>query len=91
MQKVPKCRKNIRKKHRLLLSYKMRSDKVKWLNTHLWAVKRMRMCEYSNYKIAETPNDKGFRSAYRNFRNNACLIDYSYLQCLTITMIKNES
>jgi hypothetical protein len=44
MQRVPKCRKNIRKKHRLMLSYKMRAGKIKWLNSHLWAAKRMRMC-----------------------------------------------
>ena len=86
MQKLPKCRKSIRKKHRLLVSYKMRSDKYKWLATHLWATKRMKMMNYFQYKIAYTPNNKSYRSAYRNFRHNACLIDVSYLNCLKITL-----
>lgn len=89
MQKIPKFRKNIRKRHRLMLSYKSRSDKVQWLNTHLWAAKRMKMCQYAGFKISESPNNKSFRSAYRHFRHNACLMDYSYLQCLTISM-KNK-
>jgi hypothetical protein len=44
MQRLPKCRKSIRKKHRLIISYKARSARYSWLNTHLWAAKRMRMC-----------------------------------------------
>lgn len=44
MQKLPKCRKSIRKKHRLILSYKNRNNKICWLNTHLWTAKRMRLC-----------------------------------------------
>lgn len=43
MQKIPKCRKSIRKKNRLILSYKQRDGKIKWLRTHLWAAKRMCM------------------------------------------------
>jgi hypothetical protein len=84
MQKLPRCRKHIRKNHRLVTAFKMRAAKGRWLNTHLWAAKRMKMVSYSGFKIAETPNDKSFRSAYRHFRHNACLMDYSYLQCLVI-------
>ena len=84
MQKLPKCRKSIRKKRRLLISYKMRNQKCKWLPTHLWSVKRMRMIDYYGTKIAYTPNDKSFRSAYRHFRHNTCLMDFTYLRCLTI-------
>jgi ribonuclease P/MRP protein subunit POP1 len=90
MQKMPKCRKNIRKRHRLMLSYKMRSDKCKWLSTHMWAAKRMRMCKYGGYKIAESPNNKSFRSAYRSFRSNSCLIDYSYMSCMTIEQVSEN-
>ena len=56
MLRLPKCRKHIRKSARLILSYKARHSKVKWLSTHLWAAKRMRMIDYHGYKVAETPN-----------------------------------
>jgi len=56
MQKIPKCRKHIRKINRLILSYKDRYSKIKWLSTHLWAAHRMKMINYHGYKVAETPN-----------------------------------
>jgi hypothetical protein len=52
MQKIPKCRKHIRKRSRLILSYKDRFSKIKWLSTHLWAARRMRMIDYYGYKVA---------------------------------------
>lgn len=52
MQRIPKCRKHIRKISRLILSYKERHSKIKWLSTHLWAAKRMRMIDYYGYKVA---------------------------------------
>jgi hypothetical protein len=52
MQKIPKCRKHIRKRPRLILSYKDRFSKIKWLSTHLWAARRMRMIDYYGYKVA---------------------------------------
>ncbi len=67
----------------------MRDTKNKWLSTHLWAAKRMRMTSYHGYKIAFTPNDKSFRSAYRHFRHNCCMVDLSYQQCLAIR-VKNQ-
>jgi hypothetical protein len=44
----------------------------------------MRMVEYYGYKIAQTPSNKCFRSAYRYFRHNCCLIDLSYFNCLSL-------
>jgi ribonuclease P/MRP protein subunit POP1 len=84
MQKLPKCRKHIRKRRHLIMAFKSRNDKTKWLSTHLWAARRMHMINYHGYKVANSPNDKCFRSSYRHFRHNCCLIDLSYLQCLTI-------
>lgn len=52
MQRIPRCRKHIRKSRRLILSYKDRHSKIKWLSTHLWAAKRMRMIDYHGYKVA---------------------------------------
>lgn len=93
MQRVPKCRKNIRKKHRLILSYKGRDgdNRGKWMKTHIWAAKRMKMGVYAGYKIAMSPNNKSFRSVYRQFRNNCVMMDYSYLQCITITVLNNNT
>ena len=56
MQKLPKCRKHIRKRQRLMLAYNDRFQKVRWLSTHIWSAKRMRMMKYHGYKVAETPN-----------------------------------
>jgi len=52
MQRIPKCRKHIRKTARLILSYKDRHSSIKWLSTHLWAARRMRMINYHGYKVA---------------------------------------
>ena len=87
MQKLPKCRKHIRKRQRLITSYQNRHSKIKWLSNHIWSAKRMRMIKYYGYKIPYTPNEKCFRSSYRHFRHNACLMDFSYLQTLTITFV----
>jgi len=84
MQKVPKCRKHIRKRRNLIMAYKLRDSKNKWLSTHIWSARRMRMINYYGYKIAYTSNNKCFRSAYRHFRHNSCLLDISYLNCLSI-------
>lgn len=84
MQKLPKCRKHIRKRRHLVAAYKLRSARHRWLSTHLWAAKRMRMLPYAAYSIAHTPNDKSFRTAYRHFRHNATLSDLSYLQALAL-------
>lgn len=85
MQKVPKCRKHIRKRRNLIMAYKLRDSKNKWLSTHIWSARRMRMVNYYGYKIAYTSNNKCFRSAYRHFRHNCCLLDISYFNCLSIT------
>lgn len=60
------------------------------MRTHLWAARRMRMGVHAGYKIAMEPNNKSFRSAYRHFRHNACLVDLSYLHCLTINTQKPD-
>lgn len=84
MQKIPKCRKHIRKRRHLITAFKLRSSKIQWLSTHLWSARRMRMVGYYGYKIAFTPNNKSFRSAYRHFRHNTCLVDLSYYNCLSL-------
>ena len=84
MQRIPKCRKHIRKRYRLSHSYKQRHGRIRWMATHLWSAKRMAMVEKYGFKIPYKPNDKCFRSAYRHFRHNCCLMDYSYLRWIRI-------
>ena len=84
MQKLPKCRKHIRKRRLLISAYRLRSEKVQWLSTHLWAAKRMRMTNYYGFKVAFTPNNKSFRSAYRFSQHSATLTDLSYFYTLTL-------
>ena len=90
MQKLPKCRKHIRKRRMLIMAYKMRSDKVQWLSTHLWAAKRMRMVNYHGFKIALTPNNKCFRSAYRHSQHNCIMTDLSYYYSVTMKSTLKE-
>ena len=45
-QRIARCRKHIRKPKLLAASYRRRSLKNKWLETHLWHAKRMRMINY---------------------------------------------
>lgn len=50
----------------------------------------MRMGTHAGFKIAMEPNNKSFRSAYRHFRHNTCMIDLSYYHCLTIRNLKGN-
>lgn len=85
MQKLPRCRKHIRKRRHLITAYKMRIDKVQWLSTHLWASRRMRMVNYYGYKVALSPNNKSFRSAYRFSKHSCTLSDLSFYHTITLT------
>ena len=90
MQKLPKCRKHIRKRRLLVMAYKMRNDKVSWLSTHLWAAKRMRMINYHGFKIALTPNNKSFRSAYRHSQHGCIMTDLSYFHSLSLRTVEKK-
>ena len=58
--------------------YARRSKKFKWLETHLWHAKRMKMINYFNYRIANNPCDKSERACYRFAKNENVLYDMSY-------------
>ena len=72
------------------MAYKMRSDKVQWLSTHLWAAKRMKMVNYHGFKVAQTPNNKSFRSAYRHSQHNCIIADLSYYNSITLKTTSEE-
>lgn len=85
MQKLPKCRKHIRKRRHLIAAYKLRDLNKKWLSTHLWSAKRMRMINYYGFRVAFTPNNKSFRSAYRYSKHGCTLTDLSYFMALVLS------
>ena len=84
LQRIPRCRKTIRKKTALIAEYKKRSSKVMWLGTHLWAAKRMKMEEYFGYKVALNPNDKSDRACYRFSNYGCCLMNLSFYETLLV-------
>ena len=70
------CRKKRRQPRRLEEEYRSRQRDKRWLETHIWHAKRMRMVTKWGYRIAEHCNDKGVRAAYRYLRHG-CLISVS--------------
>jgi ribonuclease P/MRP protein subunit POP1 len=72
------CRKRRRHAKNLLSTYARRSRAHKWLETHLWHAKRMKMQNKWGYRLAMTPNDKSTRACYRFARHNSAVYDMSY-------------
>lgn len=69
----------------------MRSNKIQWLSTHLWAARRMRMINYYGFKVALTPNNKSFRSAYRHTKHGCTIADLSYYYAVTLISKENKA
>lgn len=78
------CRKFRRHSQYLLKAYERRSRRCKWLETHIWHAKRMKMTELWGYKLALYPNDKGIRAMYRFVMNDCGLYDSSYYAVLKV-------
>ena len=78
VKKKPKrlSRKQRRKPSQMKLEYERRQRRHKWLETHVWHAKRMKMCNKYGYKIAEHCSDKGIRQAYMSL-THGCLISVS--------------
>jgi ribonuclease P/MRP protein subunit POP1 len=70
--------------------YESREDQGKWMETHLWQCKRMKMLQYWGYKIAYKCNERAERASYRfllilRFAKNDCLLhDISYYGLIVI-------
>ena len=78
LKKPSTSRKHLRKARLLLSSYARRYKSSKWLETHLWHAKRMKMKDYFGYTIAETCRAKSSRAAYKYFKTDCLLYDLSY-------------
>jgi ribonuclease P/MRP protein subunit POP1 len=55
-----------------------RQTEKRWLETHIWHAKRMRMIERWGVVLAEKPNDKSIRSLYRAELTGCTIHDASY-------------
>ncbi|KAJ8328679.1 Ribonucleases P/MRP protein subunit pop1 [Batrachochytrium dendrobatidis] len=79
-QNLPKHRYKKRKATHLSEEFMKRPAHNKWLETHVWHAKRMKMVEKWGYKLADHPNDKNLRSAFRSSKNQSVIHDASYIQ-----------
>ncbi|OUM63682.1 hypothetical protein PIROE2DRAFT_21942, partial [Piromyces sp. E2] len=86
----PKNRKDKRKPGTIVEEYNRRSSNVKWLETHVWHSKRMKMVEKWGYKISEYPREKGRKIIYKDEKNTCLLHDASYYQCIEINGSIND-
>ena len=66
-------RRKRRRPNNLKMEYHRRQKDKKWLETHLWHAKRMKMVTKWGYRLALCCNDKGVRANYRFMRNGAIL------------------
>ncbi|KAL9980334.1 hypothetical protein ACROYT_G008906 [Oculina patagonica] len=85
-----KSRHHRRQPKNLLEEYTRRQRKHVWLETHIWHAKRMKMIDAWGYRLADHPNDKGFRAAYRAAKNNCILQDMSYYGCIEVTGVQSQ-
>ena len=74
-EKVP-SRRQRRKPRSLCKEYSKRQGDKKWLETHIWHAKRMKMTTKYGYRLAEHCCDKGIRAAHKSLVYG-CLLSVS--------------
>ncbi|KAI8970247.1 ribonucleases P/MRP protein subunit POP1-domain-containing protein [Mycotypha africana] len=67
-----------------------RQKSKKWLETHIWHTKRMKMNDIWGYRIASRPNTKSVRTIYRSFTRLSIIHDASYMACIELSGVKEE-
>ncbi|KAG1501966.1 hypothetical protein G6F54_002681 [Rhizopus delemar] len=80
-------RKKVRKIKRpvkLVDEYLRRQKTKKWLETHMWHTKRMKMTNIWGYRIASKPNVKSSRITYKSFTRLCIAHDASYMACVEL-------
>ena len=73
-----KKNKNNRRKRRKNSDFGKRQIDKKWMETHVWHAKRMKMVTLWGFKIPFTPNLKSTKALYRANSNYAAIYDVSY-------------
>ncbi|KAJ2801202.1 Ribonucleases P/MRP protein subunit pop1 [Coemansia helicoidea] len=64
--------------------YELRQAGKRWLETHVWHAKRMHMKELWGAMIAETPNERSHRAAYRAAKEKTFVQDVSFFRTLEL-------
>ncbi|KAJ2779785.1 Ribonucleases P/MRP protein subunit pop1 [Coemansia javaensis] len=64
--------------------YELRQGGKRWLETHVWHAKRMRMAERWGAMVAETPNERSHRAAYRAAKDRTHVQDVSFYRTLEL-------
>ncbi|KAG0369036.1 hypothetical protein BGZ54_000544 [Gamsiella multidivaricata] len=82
--KKPDNRHKKRRPGTIAQEYLRRQGTKRWLETHIWHAKRMKMVEIWGYKLAEHSNEHGIKSAYKSSHYQCILQDSSYNGCLEI-------
>ncbi|KAG0273111.1 hypothetical protein BGZ95_011061 [Linnemannia exigua] len=88
--KKPDNRYKRRRAGTLAEEYLRRQGTKRWLETHIWHAKRMKMVEIWGYKLAEHSNEHGIKSAYKSSHHQCIIQDSSYNGCLEITGTKKD-
>lgn len=65
-------------------------ESKKWLETHMWHAKRMKMKDIWGYRIASRPNTKSVRITYRSFTRLSVAHDASYMACIELKGDQSE-
>lgn len=82
------CIFSFQKKKQLVDNFILGSKK--WLETHMWHTKRMKMTDIWGHRIASRPNTKSVRVTYRSFTRLSIIHDASYMACIELTGDFNE-
>ena len=75
-KKAPHSRHHRRRLPHLREEFANRQRDKKWLETHLWHAKRMKMVEQYGFRLADHANDKGVRASFRSLAYG-CLLSVS--------------
>ncbi|CEP11349.1 hypothetical protein [Parasitella parasitica] len=76
--------KKIKTPRNTIQEFLRRQKSKKWLETHIWHAKRMKMKDIWGYRIASRPNTKSVRITYRSFTRLSIAHDASYMACIEL-------
>eukprot|EP01117_Protostelium_nocturnum_P015477 TRINITY_DN6012_c0_g1_i1.p1 TRINITY_DN6012_c0_g1~~TRINITY_DN6012_c0_g1_i1.p1 ORF type:complete len:672 (+),score=252.23 TRINITY_DN6012_c0_g1_i1:25-2040(+) len=78
-------RKHKRRPTFILQDYIRRQKSFKWIETHIWHAKRMKMTSLWGFKIALHLRDKGSKMMYKQGGNQCIVHDLSYFECFQLS------
>ncbi|KAF7726095.1 hypothetical protein EC973_009069 [Apophysomyces ossiformis] len=80
----PKRKLRARRSKTLVEEYMKRQRHKRWLETHMWHTKRMKMMNLWGYRLAARPNTKSARTTYKSSTHLSILHDMSYMGCIEL-------